>query len=51
MKRLLLGLIIAVCFFASCSSVEQKKWDRSWEGPIISPSPSEKPSTMPYEYQ
>ena len=42
MKRLLLVIIAVAFFIASCSSVEQKKWDRSWEGPIISPSPKEK---------
>jgi hypothetical protein len=44
MKRLLLGTIIVVFLFAACSSVEQKKWDRGWEGPVISPSPAEAPS-------
>jgi hypothetical protein len=42
MKRLLLVIIAVAFLMASCSSVEQKKWDRSWEGPIISPSPKEK---------
>jgi hypothetical protein len=41
MKRILLGVIILAFFIASCSSVEQKKWERSWEGPVISPSPKE----------
>jgi hypothetical protein len=48
MKRLLLGTIIVVFFIVACSSVEQKKWDRGWEGPVISPSPSEGPS-VPYQ--
>jgi hypothetical protein len=39
MKKLLLGMIILAFFVVSCATGEQKKWDRSWEGPIVSPSP------------
>jgi hypothetical protein len=40
MKKLALAIIVVVIFFiASCSTTEHKKWDRDWEGPIISPLP------------
>jgi hypothetical protein len=43
MKKLLLGMIMVAFFVVSCASGEQKKWGRSWEGPVISPSPIEVP--------
>jgi hypothetical protein len=47
MKKMLLGIIAAAILIASCSSAEHKKWERNWEGPIISPMPFDKPSHMP----
>jgi hypothetical protein len=52
MKKFLLGLVIIAFFFASCSSaeyrkLEQKKWDRDWQGPIISPAPDQFHDRMP----
>lgn len=38
MRKLLLLIIAVTVLIASCSSMEQKKWDRNWEGPVISPS-------------
>ena len=45
--RLLLGIIVITFFIAACSSGEQKKWDRNWEGQIISPSGTKEEPNYP----
>ena len=43
MKKVLLGIIVLAFFVVSCASVDHQKSYRSWEGPVISPSPVDVP--------